>query len=304
MPELTGERSFTGSIEGLPASFREDGYRLLQRGIYDSPDTDAYVNEAGDFAFLYPRPEYDYVYYKSRVVTLNLANYKKVLPVVERRYEKIAACLEGVGSVLEVGAADGSFLAHVASQRPGIALASLEVDENTRPARDALPGLRQYESFEAARGAAERYEIVCLFHVLEHIFDPGVFLADCVACLAPGGRLIVEVPSLDDPLLSLYDCEAYRRFYFQRQHPYVYSAGSLTRLLEHLGFEVERGIHHQRYGLENHLGWLSTGKPGGSALLREVFSTCEAEYTRCLEQAGRTDSFIAVARPAGRGANP
>jgi len=301
MPEMTGRPSFADSIEGLPPSFRKDRYRLLQRGVYDSPETDAYVNEAGDFAFLHPRPEYDYVYYKSRVLTLNLTNYKKTLPVVKRRYDKIAACFEGAGSVLEVGAADASFLAQVASRRPELSLASLEVDENTRPARDALPGLRQYESFEAVQAGGERYEIVCLFHVLEHVFDPGGFLADCVACLAPGGRLIIEVPSLDDPLLSLYQCEAYRRFYFQRQHPYVYSAGSMGRLLEHLGFELERGIHHQRYGLENHLGWLTTGKPGGSALLREALSTCEAEYTRCMERTGRTDSFIAVARPPVRG---
>jgi SAM-dependent methyltransferase len=220
---------------------------------------------------------------------------------VQRRYEKIAACFEGVGSVLEVGAADGSFLAHVASQRPGLALASFEVDQNTRPARDALPGLRQYESFEAVQRAGERYELVCLFHVLEHVFDPGRFLADCAGCLAAGGRLIIEVPSLDDPLLSLYECEAYRRFYFQRQHPYVYSAASMTRLLKHLGFELERGIPHQRYGLENHLGWLSSGKPGGSAPLRELLSSCEAEYARCLEQAARTDSFIAVAGLPARG---
>jgi hypothetical protein len=301
MPDVTGRASFTESIKGLPPPFREQAYRLLQKGVYDSPETDVYVNQAADFAFLHPRPQYDYVYYKSRVLTLNLEKYKKTLPVVQRRYEKIAACFESVGGVLEVGAADGSFLAHVATRCSGLTLASLEVDENTRPGRDALPGLRQYESFDAVRRAGERYEIVCLFHVLEHVFEPGEFLADCVACLAPGGRLIVEVPSLDDPLLSLYDCEAYRRFYFQRQHPYVYSARSMTRLLERLGFEVERPIHHQRYGLENHLGWLSSGKPGGSERLREVLSTCENEYMRCLEQTGRTDSFIAVARPAARG---
>ena len=121
---MAGRPSFVESVESLPPSFREDDYHLFQRGVYDSPDTDAYVNEAGDFAFLHPRPEYDYVYYKSRVVTLDLATYKKSLPVVQRRYEKIAACFEGVGSVLEVGAADASFLAHLATHRPGLALAS------------------------------------------------------------------------------------------------------------------------------------------------------------------------------------
>lgn len=290
--------SLEETVQGLPSPFCEGRFHLLRSGVYDSADTEVYLNEEEDFAFLHPRPEVDYVRYKPRVAALELVEYKKSLAVVQRRFEKVCGGLRGAGSVLEIGAGDASFLAHVGTQCPNISLASQEIDQNTRPARDAVEGLVQYASLEEVRQSGERFDVICMFHVLEHIFDPGRFLANCVACLAPGGRLIIEVPSLDDPLLTLYDCEAYQRFYFQRQHPYVYSAGSMTRLLVHQGLEVERAIHHQRYGLENHLHWLSAGKPGGSKQLREILAGCEAAYMACLERQGRADSFIALARAA------
>ena len=289
--------SLEKTIEGLPASLRGSRFRLLQHGVYDSPETDVYVNQEEDFAFLCPRPEVDYVRYKPRVATLKLADYKKSLAVVQRRFEKIRGCFRSARSVLEIGAGDASFLAYVASQCPEVALASQEIDQNTRAARDAVIGLTQHASFDEVRASGERYDLVCMFHVLEHVFDPGDFLADATACLAPGGRLVIEVPSLSDPLLSLYACEAYRRFYFQRQHPHVYSMSSLSRLLTQLGFEVEQAIDHQRYGLENHLHWLSAGKPGGSEQLREIFGSCEDGYLQALERAGHADSFIGVVRP-------
>jgi 2-polyprenyl-3-methyl-5-hydroxy-6-metoxy-1,4-benzoquinol methylase len=288
--------SLEKTIEDLPSPLRESRFHLLQRGVYDSPETDVYIDEEESFAFLCPRPEVDYVRYKPRVKTLELTDYKKSLAVVERRFEKVRAHFRGARNVLEIGAGDGSFLVHVRSQCPDVALASQEIDHNTRAARDAIPGLTQHESLDEARASGERYDLICMFHVLEHVFDPGEFLADAAACLAPGGRLIIEVPSLRDPLLSLYACEAYRRFYFQRQHPYVYSASSLSRLFAHLGLEVEQAIDHQRYGLENHLHWLSAGKPGGSEALREIFGSCEDGYLRALERAGHADSFIGVVR--------
>jgi hypothetical protein len=109
---------------------------------------------------------------------------------------------------------------------------------------------------------------------------------------------VIEVPSLRDPLLSLYDCEAYRRFYFQRQHPYVYSARSLSRLLDHVGYSIEEAIDHQRYGLENHLHWLAASEPGGSELARSVLGACESDYLADLERSGQTDSVIVVVHPA------
>jgi SAM-dependent methyltransferase len=43
----------------------------------------------------------------------------------------------------------------------------------------------------------DAYQVVCSFQVLEHVSAPGPFIAACVECLEPGGRLIFAVPSED-----------------------------------------------------------------------------------------------------------
>ncbi|MCZ6784306.1 MAG: class I SAM-dependent methyltransferase [Proteobacteria bacterium] len=287
--------SLQDAIDRLPAPFRDEKFSLLQQGIDDCQDTEVYVNQERDFAFLEPRPEVNYVAYRPRVKKLALGAYKKTLSVTGRRFEKIATLFPGACKVLEVGAGDGAFLAHVADLFPRLSLACVEVDQNTQPDRDSLPGLVQYASLADVCELGERYDLVCAFHVLEHILEPAQFLEECRSRLAPGGRLIFEVPSLDDPLLSLYESPAYRCFYFQRQHPYVYSARSLPRLLEHSGLHVEQVIPHQRYGLENHLQWLTRGEPGGNERFRETFRELEPGYARTLEESGRSDAVIVVA---------
>ena len=286
--------SLRDATSALPAPFDAEEYTLLRRGVFDGPE-EVWHNAARDFAFLHPRPETDYSAYVPRVSALSLSDYKKTQPVIARRFEKIASQFGEKGRVLELGAADAAFLHHLSRERPGWELACMEVDQNTRASRDALPGLVQYETLDGVVASGARFDRVCAFHVLEHVLEPAPFLDACRACLAPAGRVVFEVPSLDDPLLSLYACEAYEAFYFQRQHPYVYSAASLGRLLVTHGFEIVQTIHHQRYGLENHLQWLTEGRPGGREAFRRVFETSEASYQADLERSGHADSAILVA---------
>lgn len=139
---------------------------------------------------------------------------------------------------------------------------------------------------------------MCFFHVFEHIADPAGFSSSCAKVLKPKGRVIIEVPSLDDPLRTLYQVKEYEDFYFQAQHPYVYSPRSLRRLLEHNRFRILSCFGHQRYGLENHLTWLAKRRPGGDEALREIFSSLNDQYRGRLEAGGHADVVIAVAEVA------
>jgi len=286
--------SLEETIQRLPHPFDCDTFTFLQRGTYDVPDTEVHINESGDFAFLYPLPQVDYVTYIPRVKALSLSTYKQTLSVVSRRFDKIEPWFTGIHRILEIGAGDARFLTHVKALFPNLTVASLEIDQNTKSDRDRFPALRQYGAFQEIRQARETFDRICMFHVLEHVIDPLQLLADCLAYLAPEGRLIIEVPSLDDPLLSLYHCQAYRKFYFQSQHPYIYSARSLSRLLEQATMQAEKVIPYQRYGLENHLNWLSVGKPGGDERLRQIFAASEDEYRKALERSGCSDTVIVV----------
>jgi SAM-dependent methyltransferase len=281
-------------LQAIPIPLRDEPFTLLKRGVFDDPAIDVYLNAGSDFAFLAPPPVVDYRNYEPRHKALGLTKYKNPQRVIESRHAKIKGCFETAASVLEVGAADGAFLAHLNAKHPGLALAAIEPDESTRSQRDAIPGLRQFATLDDAAKAGLRVDVVCLFHVFEHLADPGAWLTSARRLLAPGGQFVVEVPSLDDPLFSLYKSAAHREFYFQKQHPFVYSGASLRRVLQHHGFAVNI-IPYQRYGMENHLAWLASGKPGGNAEFGKVFESCDAPYKAALESRGLTDTVFAVA---------
>ncbi len=135
-----------------------------------------------------------------------------------------------------------------------------------------------------------------LLHPEEHIQTPLEFLATIKKLMSDHAALIIEVPSLLDPLLSLYDSKAYSEFYFNSQHPYVYSPSSLQHLTEYGGFQTAEMINFQRYGLENHLNWLNHGRPGGNELFRELFSDLESDYIAALEKFGKTDTVMWIGK--------
>jgi len=284
------------TIESLPKPFNQETFNLIQKGIFDSEDTSVYLNDSKDFVFLFPIPIVDYISYVPRVKSLGLSTYKLTTAVTLRRFDKIKNYFSNGQKVLEIGSGTGEFLGHVSKLFPNTQIVSLEIDQNTKTTREKISGLKSYASFQEMGAKQETFDLICMFHVLEHIINPKEFLKNCLASLSPMGRLIIEVPSLDDPLLALYDSTAYRKFYFQRQHPYVYSSRSLCRLLEAENIHPEQMIPHQRYGLENHLNWLTKEKPGGNQQFRQIFNNCEANYMTALEKAGSTDAVIVIAK--------
>jgi 2-polyprenyl-3-methyl-5-hydroxy-6-metoxy-1,4-benzoquinol methylase len=48
-----------------------------------------------------------------------------------------------------------------------------------------------------------KYDVSTAFHVIEHLADPVSILSMLSALLQPSGKLIVEVPSANDALLTL-----------------------------------------------------------------------------------------------------
>jgi SAM-dependent methyltransferase len=146
-------------------------------------------------------------------------------------------------------------------------------------------------SVESAGGG---YDLITAFHVIEHLSDPRSMLACLAGSLKPNGRMIIEVPSAEDALLTLYDCDAFQRFTYWSQHLFLFNAPTLEMLARQAGLRVVAVQHYQRYPLSNHLHWLSQGKPGGHQ--RWAFlDTPElaSAYASTLAALGKTDTLIA-----------
>lgn len=277
----------------IPEPFNSEQFELLQKGVYDDTAIGVYINEQWDFAFLHPKPQVDYIKYLPRVKKLSLEKYKKQRLIYTKRFTKIRHLFPADSfSLLEIGAGDGSFLRVVGEEFPKALLTAVETDINTDSQREQIHGLKTFRSIEEVCNHNARYEVICLFHVLEHIIEPSIFLSKLKSLMHNDTTVIIEVPSLFDPLLTLYKCDSYKKFYFQTQHPYIYSNTSIVRLMERNGFKTKESINYQRYGLENHLNWLINKTPGGDDLFKNIFKNTDKTYIAEIEKYGKTDTVI------------
>lgn len=109
----------------------------------------------------------------------------------------------------------------------------------------------------------KKYNIITLFHVLEHLPDPKLILIELSNLMADNGQIIIEVPNADDALLTLYHSEPFSHFTYWSCHLFLFTAKTLSMLVLQSGLKVNYIKQDQRYPLSNHLYWLAKGKPGG-----------------------------------------
>lgn len=139
-------------------------------------------------------------------------------------------------------------------------------------------------------------DVATLFHVFEHMPDPLGELASLRRCLAPGGRVVIEVPHARDLLLDFLELEAFRAFTLWGEHLLLHTRDSLRRMLTAAGF-TNVTIHGvQRYPLANHLHWAAKGRPGGHqvwSMLRD--DDVDGAYADLLGRLDATDTLVAEA---------
>ena len=141
------------------------------------------------------------------------------------------------GRLFDAGFGTGHFLE--AAARAGWSAAGCDLSRpNLESLRSRLP------SAELTLGRIEDhpvpgYDVVTLFHVLEHCRSPRSALAAAARLLRPSGLLIVEVPTVRRPRFRM------RRRMLQNQlHLYHFDRRSLRALAQSCGFRVEGWSFH------------------------------------------------------------
>lgn len=221
--------------------------------------------------------------------------HQRGLPAATERFQYIETYFHTDQSVLEIGAAAGSFLSVLLSH--GIAGSRLYAVEPCTTHRQHLDQFLQVRTAKAIEEipSGELFDIICLFHVFEHIIDNRAFLASVAKHLKKKGKIIIEVPSSTDPLLTVYKSKSFKDFYFQPVHPFVYNPKSLSHIIEAGGFQIEKIIAYQRYGLGNHLNWLANNTPGGNAEFDSIVgSEVNRDYRTSLEQKFLSDTIFLI----------
>jgi 2-polyprenyl-3-methyl-5-hydroxy-6-metoxy-1,4-benzoquinol methylase len=139
------------------------------------------------------------------------------------------------------------------------------------------------------------FDVITMFHVLEHTRNPVDFLLRSKALLKKGGILICEVPNVEELLLRT--CKAYNDFYWIRAHLHYFSAITLKECLKKAGYKRGCVYFEQRYGLENLFHWLRVGKPqieNPAFTIASEYADVENYYKKQLSVRGVSDALIAI----------
>jgi len=176
-----------------------------------------------------------------------------------RRLELMAPYLNPTSRLLEVGCATGHFLFNVKDK----VQEAIGVDYATDAAAFAakVTGCKTYgHGLDKAGLEPASFDIVCAFQTIEHTPNPSEFVTLLSRFLKPGGVLVIEAPSLYDPLLSVYANEAYKPFFYHSEHILYFSEKSLMGIMKECGFS---GAMHfvQDYNFMNHMHWLLREEP-------------------------------------------
>jgi SAM-dependent methyltransferase len=162
--------------------------------------------------------------------------------------------------LLDFGSGAGGFLKlarNLTEQVHGIELET-EMHQSYREM-----GITVSADLEEFNTSGDSFDIITAFHVVEHLADPAEVLRHLATLLSEDGELIIEVPSSEDVLLTLFECKPFQSFTYWSQHRFLFNNYTLKMLAGKAGLEVRWLQQVQRYSLANHLHWLSKGLPGG-----------------------------------------
>ena len=142
----------------------------------------------------------------------------------------------------------------------------------------------------------KKFDVITMFHVLEHIPFQIQTLKVLKSKLKKGGKIIIEVPHAEDFLILQEELKEFKDFTFWSEHLILHTYKSLRTILFKSGFKKINIQYFQRYNFSNHLGWFLKRKPGGHNFFKKIVSKkLNDSYCENLKNLRQTDTLIAIA---------
>lgn len=197
-----------------------------------------------DFLFTNPRPEKNVIgnYYKSETYISHSDTSRgfvnKVYQSVRNRTLKQKSTWisnhKGQGRVLDIGAGTGHFLKTIIEK--GYSGVGLEPEEEARKLAKTRFDLNLYEDLESVTKIENQFDVITLWHVLEHVHELKATLDKIRSLLSTGGILVIAVPNPQS-----YDANYYGKYwaaYDLPRHLYHFTRGPLIQLMESYRYKL------------------------------------------------------------------
>jgi SAM-dependent methyltransferase len=169
-----------------------------------------------------------------------------------KRVRRVQAFLSAPGNALDIGCGQGTFLQLLREE--GWDCQGTELTEESAR-RASLRGIPvSVGEFDPARFPSHSFDLITLWHVLEHLRDPRKTLGSLPGLLKPGGLVAISTPNVDS-----LQAEVGKGKWFHLdapRHLYLFSPKTLGRVMESLGFRL---VELNHFSMEqNPYGWLQS----------------------------------------------
>lgn len=178
--------------------------------------------------------EYKSEYYKKDALTLKSV-LEDDIPLLRLQRKSRIEPLKPSGRLLDIGCGGGGFLKSLDGarwERHGV-----DISE-----RAVAPALRDKDIKIKTGGLTKEtypegyFDVITLWHVLEHLLDPAAQLDIIRKILKKGGLLVIAVPNIESLEAKL--CGKYWYHLDIPRHVYHYSPRGIEAILKQQGFEV------------------------------------------------------------------
>lgn len=176
------------------------------------------------------RPFYEGGYQK---IPSDLKELRELAAVERYRMKPILRYRQG-GKLLEIGPWMGLFSCN--AKDAGFDVTAIEIDQGCVDFLNKTVGIRAIQSSDPAATLGsmdELFDVIALWHSLEHLATPWLVLERAAKCLTPGGILLVALPNIES-----YEFKLLRAAWVNLdapRHLYFYPVASFASLGKRLG---------------------------------------------------------------------